>query len=103
MGYLQCSRAHTGLPTGFALRLLYIGNESAPVQLAQCRFSGLAISSAKMSIYFLKIKYTETNLPRSTRKLLRLEITKMLIAVYEKNFIASFIRPIIFGAHLRSL
>jgi len=29
-----------------------IGNESAPIQLAQCRFPGLAISNAKVLIYF---------------------------------------------------
>ena len=29
-----------------------IGNESAPIQLAQCRFPGLAISNAKISIFF---------------------------------------------------
>jgi len=29
-----------------------IGNESAPIQLAQCRFPGLAISNAKILIYF---------------------------------------------------
>jgi len=31
---------------------LLIGNESVPIQLAQCRFSGLAISSAKILILF---------------------------------------------------
>ena len=29
-----------------------IGNESVPIQLAQCRFPGLAISNAKISRYF---------------------------------------------------
>jgi len=28
------------------------GNESAPIQLAQCRFPGLAISNDKILIYF---------------------------------------------------
>jgi len=28
------------------------GNESAPIQLAQCRFPGLAISNAKILTYF---------------------------------------------------
>jgi len=58
--------------------------ESAPIQLAQCRFPGLAISNAKILIYFFQIKYTEAILLKSTRKLLWLEITKMLIAVKEK-------------------
>jgi len=56
------------------------GNESVPIQPAQCRFRGLAISSAKIIIYF-KIKYTEAIISNSTRKLLWFEITKMLIAV----------------------
>ena len=30
----------------------HIWNKSAPIQLAQCRFPGLAISNAKMLIYF---------------------------------------------------
>jgi len=47
----------------------YTGNESAPIQLAQCRFPGLAISSAKILIYF-QIIYTEAILSNSTRKLL---------------------------------
>ena len=29
-----------------------IGNESAPIQLARCRFPGLAIANAKILIYF---------------------------------------------------
>jgi len=52
----------------------------ALTQLAQCRFSGLAISNTKILIYFSK-KYTEAILLHSTRKLLWFEITKMLIAV----------------------
>jgi len=57
-----------------------IGNESVPIQLAQCRFPGLAISNAEIQIHF-HIKYTEPILSNSTRKLLRFEITKILIAV----------------------
>ena len=44
--------------------------------------------------YIFQIKYTETILSNSTRKLLWFEITKIIIAVKEKN-IVSFI--IIFG------
>ena len=29
-----------------------MGNESVPIQLAQCWFPGLAISNAKIQIYF---------------------------------------------------
>ena len=66
-----------------------------PILLAQCRFPGLAVSSAKIQIYFFQIKYTAALLPSSTRKLLWFEITKMLIAVFLNKFIVSFI--IIFG------
>jgi len=31
-----------------------IGNESVPIQLAQCRFPRLAISNAEISIYFFQ-------------------------------------------------
>jgi len=36
---------HAALPTGMR-------NESAPIQLTQCRFPGLAISNAKINILF---------------------------------------------------
>jgi len=55
-------------------------NEYVPVQLAQCRFPGLAISNAKILIFFA-MKYTEAILLNITRKLSWFEITKMLIAV----------------------
>jgi len=66
-----------------------LGNESVPIQLAQsCWFPGLKHKYAILSV--------------STRKLLRLEITKILIAVYKKNkFIASFV--IIFGTLSRPI
>ena len=64
------------------IETLPVGNESVPIQLAQCRFRGLAISSAKILIYtFFQIKYTKAILSNSTRKLLWFEITRMLIAV----------------------
>jgi len=49
-----------------------------PIQLAQCWFPGLAISNAKYK-YIFQIKYTEALLSNSTRKLLRFEITKVLL------------------------
>jgi len=58
-----------------------IGNESVPIQLAQCWFPGLAVSNAKKYKYIFQIKYTEAILSNSSRKLLWFEITKMLIAV----------------------
>jgi len=45
--------------------------------------------------YILRIKYTEAILSNSTRKLLRFEITKMLIAACNNKFIVLF--SIIFG------
>jgi len=62
-----------------------IGNESSPIQLAQCRSLGLAISNAKILVYFSN-KIHGSNLSNSTRKLLQFEITEMLIAVLEKKF-----------------
>jgi len=69
-----------------ALAVRAIGNESVPIQLAQCRFPGLVISNAKILIYFFQIKYTKAILLNSTQKLLWLEIAKMLIAVSEKKY-----------------
>ena len=51
--------------------------------------------------YIIQIKYTEAILLNSTRKLLRFEITKMLIAVLKNKLIVSF--TIIFGTLFRSL
>ena len=51
-----------------------------PIQSAQCWFPGLAISNAKIPIFFSNKIYGSI-LSNSTRKLLRFEITKMLIAV----------------------
>jgi len=42
-----------------------------------------------------RIKYTEAILSNSTFKLLQFEITKMLIALFKNEFIASF--NVIFG------
>ena len=55
-----------------------------PIQLAQCWFPGLAISNVIIYIFF-QIINTEAILSNSTRKLLRFEIAKMLIAVLKKQ------------------
>jgi len=67
-----------------------------PIQLAQCRFPGLAISNAKILIYFSN-KYTEEILSKSTWNLLRSENTnadlqfrKKIIVIYY-NFWHTFI------------
>jgi len=66
-----------------------------PIQLAQCWLPGLAIFNAKTDIYIFQIKYMESTLSNSTRKLLRFEITKLLTAVLENKLIVLFV--IIFG------
>ena len=68
---------------------------TVPIQLAQCRFPGLAISYAKILIHF-RIKYTKAILSNSTRKLLWFKITRMLVAVLKHKFIV-LVRTI-FGA-----
>ena len=39
------------------MSFVFVGNESVPIQLAQCRFPGLAISSAKILLYFSNKMY----------------------------------------------
>jgi len=41
--------------------ILYTGNESVPIQLAQCRFAGLTISNAKILIYLSNKIHTHTH------------------------------------------
>jgi len=66
-----------------------IGNKSVPIQLAQCRFPRLAISNAKILIYFSN---TEAILSNSTRKLLWFEIIKCWLQFKKEiNFIVWFI------------
>ena len=72
-----------------SLSFVPIGNESVPIQLAQCRFLGLVIHSAKILIYF-QVKYTEAILSNSSRKLLWFEITKLLIV----SFITIFVKTL---------
>jgi len=52
-------------------QLIYsTGNDSAPIQLAQCRFPAMAISNAKILIYFLnKIQAYGSNFIKHTWKL----------------------------------
>jgi len=61
-----------------------------PIQLAQCRFPGLAISNAKIENTF-QIKYTETILSNSTQKLMWFVITKKVTEVLNDEFTTSFI------------
>jgi len=51
------------IKSSFWFYILQIGNDTVPIQLAQCRFSGLAISNAKN---IFQIKYTKAILPNST-------------------------------------
>jgi len=55
-----------------------IGNESVPIQLAQCRFHGLAIPNAKILIYFFSKKIYGSNFVKQPRKLLWLESFRVL-------------------------
>ena len=43
-----------------------IGNECTPIQLAQCRFPGLAISKAKIFVYFSNKKYGNNFIKQQT-------------------------------------
>jgi len=58
--------------------------------ISTIRFSGQAISCAKILIY-VSNKIYGSNFIKPLGNFLWLEITKMLIAVQEKNFIVSFI------------
>jgi len=51
-----------------SLRKPHRWNESVPMQLAQCWFPWLAVTNAKLSIYF-KVKYTEAILSNNTRNI----------------------------------
>jgi len=64
---------------------LIIVHYTNTVTYLQCQFHGLAISNAKLQIFF-QIKYMEKNLPNSTRKLFWFEISEVLIAVSEEEF-----------------
>jgi len=71
-----------------------IANERVPIQLAQCRSAGLAISSAKMQKYIFQIKCKEATLSNGTRKLLWSEINKknkIPIAILKNKVIVLFI------------
>ena len=74
------------LPTNSLVRDGVLPSAIDMPTLAQFRFSGLAISSAE-----IQIKYAEAILSNSTRKLLRFEIIRMLVAFKKINLFASFI------------
>ena len=68
--------SHRSLPTNSLVRDGVLPSVIGMPTLAQFRFSGLAIASAE-----IQIKYTEAILSNSTRKLLRFEIIRMLVAL----------------------
>ena len=71
----RCAKSRREL--GAATRMKEgIANERVPIQLAQCRSAGLAISSPKMQKYIFQIKRKEATLSNGTRKLLWSEINK---------------------------
>ena len=53
-----------------------IGNKSVPIQLAKCWFPGLAISNAKILIYYSNKIYGSNFIKKHTRQLLWFEITE---------------------------
>jgi len=67
-----------------------MGNESVPIQLAQCWFPGLAISNAEIQICF-QMKYTEAILSNSTQKLSWFEIAEMLIIALKNEFMCNLL------------
>jgi len=77
--------------------LFATGNETAPTQLAQCRFTWHSAGSPGWPFPTLKYKYIVShkiygsNFVNSTRKLLWFEISLMLIAVLENKFTVLFI------------
>jgi len=46
-----------------------IGNKSVPIQLAQCRFPGLAIFNAKILIYFSNKTYGSNFIKQLSEKI----------------------------------
>jgi len=71
-----------------------IGNESVPIQLAQCCFPGLAISNVEYK-YIFQVKHTDAILSSSTRKLSCFEISKNADCSLKNKLIVLLI--IIFG------
>ena len=71
-----------------------IRNDSAPIQLAQCRFPGLAISNAKISIYFSNKIYGSNFIKQHVETVMVWNYQHAHCSL-RRNFIASFI--IIFG------
>ena len=72
-----------------------IGNESVPIQLAQCWFPGLATSNAKIWRYFLKI-YGSDFIKQQSETVMVWNYQDADCSLKNK-FIVSFTRPIIFG------
>jgi len=73
----------TTVYVGYSSSVVSIGNESAPIQLAQCLLPGLAIFNAKILIYFSN-KIYESNFMKQLALgncMLWFEITKTLIAI----------------------
>ena len=57
---------------GNMLVVRHTGDESVPIQLAQCWFPGLAISNAKIEIYFSNKIHRSNFIKQHSRKLLKL-------------------------------
>ena len=66
------------------------GNESVPIQLAQCWFPGLAIASAKMFVYFSNEIY-RSNFIKPLGKYYGLNLQKCWLQFKKSNFSVSFV------------
>ena len=71
--------------------VVYTERQCADTTTAQCRFPGLAISNAKIRIYFSDKVYGSYSIKQHSQKLLWFEISKMLFAVLKTKFILSFV------------
>jgi len=72
------------------------GEESVPIHLAQCRFPGLSIFSAKILTRIFEMKHTEAILSKTLGNCYGLKLSKCCLWFKRKKPIVSFI--IIFGA-----
>jgi len=79
----------------------YIGNKSVPIQLAECRFPGLAISNAKIQIYIFSNKIYGSNFIKQHPDCYGLKLPKCWLQFKRNNLLCHLLW---FSAHFdRSL
>jgi len=74
-----------------------LGIDSAPIELAQCRFAGLAISNARILIYFFSNKIYGSNFIKQHPETVMAWNYQNADCSLRKKFIVSFRPIIIFG------